>query len=182
MKGLLDRYGLNTVCESASCPNIGTCWNMGTLTIMILGEKCTRSCRFCDVDTDRPELPKQDEPEEVSEMLSLLNLNYAVITSVDRDDLSDGGANHWYQTLINIKQKCPELKVEALIPDFRGEERYVGRVCDAHPDIVSHNLETVASLQNIVRPQCRYEWSLKILEFVRLRLQQFYHIWHLIFS
>jgi len=167
LKGLLKRYGLNTVCESASCPNIGTCWDMGTLTIMILGDACTRSCQFCDVFTDRPQPPREDEPKEVAEMLSLLNLNYAVITSVDRDDLFDGGAEHWNQTLVGIKEKCPELKIETLIPDFRGNERHIGRVCEAGPDVLAHNLETVASLQATVRPQCRYEWSLKTLEIAR---------------
>jgi len=167
LKGLLKRYGLNTVCESASCPNIGTCWDMGTLTIMILGDACTRSCQFCDVFTDRPQPPRDDEPKEVAEMLSLLELNYAVITSVDRDDLTDGGAEHWNQTLIRIKEKCPELKIETLIPDFRGNERHIGRVCEAGPDVLAHNLETVASLQATVRPQCRYDWSLKTLEIAR---------------
>lgn len=164
LKGLLKRYGLNTVCESASCPNIGTCWDMGTLTIMILGDACTRSCQFCDVFTDRPQPLRSDEPKEVAEMLSLLGLNYAVITSVDRDDLPDGGADHWNQTLVRIKEKCPELKIETLIPDFRGDDRHIGRVCEASPDVLAHNLETVASLQATVRPQCRYEWSLKTLE------------------
>jgi lipoic acid synthetase len=169
LKGLLKRYGLNTVCESASCPNVGTCWDMGTLTLMILGDACTRACKFCDVLTERPNSPKADEPEEVAEMLSLLDLKYAVITSVDRDDLLDGGAEHWAQTIIKIRQKSPALKIEVLIPDFQGNEEHIGKVCEARPDVLAHNLETVASLQESVRPQCRYDWSLKTLEIANTR-------------
>ena len=167
LKALLNRYGLNTVCESASCPNIGKCWDMGTLTIMILGDSCTRSCQFCNVVTGRPQALNSKEPEDVAELLSLLDLNYAVITSVDRDDFTDGGADHWNQTLGKIRQKCRELKIEALIPDFRGNQKYISRVCDARPDVLAHNLETVASLQSKVRPQCCYEWSLKTLKIAR---------------
>ncbi len=169
LKGLLKRYGLNTVCESATCPNVGTCWDMGTLTLMILGDACTRACRFCDVSTERPMAPKEDEPEEVGEMLSLLDLNYAVVTSVDRDDLPDGGADHWAQTITKIRQKCPKLKIEILIPDFQGNEKHIGVVCESRPDVLAHNLETVASLQSSVRPQCRYDWSLKTLEIANSR-------------
>ncbi len=164
LKALLKRYGLNTVCESASCPNVGTCWDMGTLTLMILGDACTRACQFCDVLTERPLAPREDEPEEVADMLSFLDLKYAVITSVDRDDLPDGGADQWAQTITRIRQKSPELKIETLIPDFQGNEEHIGKVCEARPDVLAHNLETVASLQVSVRPQCRYDWSLKTLE------------------
>ncbi|MFQ5443588.1 MAG: lipoyl synthase [Nitrospinales bacterium] len=167
LKSQVTRHGLHTVCESASCPNIGTCWNAGTLTLMILGDDCTRSCRFCDVSTSRPLIPRREEPAEVAEMLHEMNIRYAVITSVDRDDLPDGGANHWAETLRKVRNKCPDMKVEALIPDFKGDSRWIGKVCEARPDVLAHNVETVASRQAEVRPQCRYEWSLKTLTVAR---------------
>ena len=169
LKSLLKKYELNTVCESASCPNMGICWGQGTLTLMILGDICTRSCRFCDVMTGRPAPPKAEEPEEVARLLSELDLRYVVITSVDRDDLSDGGAGHWAETLHAIRIQCPQIKLEALIPDFQGNENYLETICLSSPDVLSHNLETVASLQGRVRMQGRYEWSLKVLEFARSR-------------
>ncbi|GJL80164.1 MAG: lipoyl synthase [Nitrospinaceae bacterium] len=165
LKSLVRRHGLHTVCESASCPNIGECWDAGTLTIMILGDTCTRACRFCDVPTGNLQLPREEEPDEVAKMLSKLNLGYTVITSVDRDDLKDGGASHWAETLKAVKVHCPAMKVEALIPDFRGESSLVRTVCEAGPDVLAHNLETVPSLQAKVRPQCRYKWSLDTLYF-----------------
>ena len=167
LKSLVRQYALNTVCESASCPNIGECWDAGTLTIMILGGTCTRACRFCDVPTGHLQPPRVEEPEEVAVMLSHLNLRYTVITSVDRDDLADGGSRHWAETIRQVKGKCPGMKVEALIPDFRGDAGLIGEVCEAGPDILSHNLETVRSLQASVRPQCRYQWSLDTLAVAR---------------
>lgn len=163
LKALVRKHSLHTVCESASCPNIGECWDAGTLTTMILGESCTRACRFCDVPTGNLRLPKREEPREVAEMLAKLNLRYAVITSVDRDDLQDGGASHWAETLRAVRDKCPQMKVEALIPDFKGEFACIQTVCEAEPDVLAHNLETVPSLQATVRPQCRYKWSLDTL-------------------
>ncbi len=154
---------MNTVCESASCPNIGTCWDAGTLTFMILGESCTRACRFCDVPTGHLNLPDPDEPDKVAQSLSRLDLKFAVITSVDRDDLPDGGAGHWVKTIMAIRGRCPQIKIEALIPDFQGNRKLIQQVCEARPDVLAHNLETVESLQRQVRPQCRYEWSLKTL-------------------
>ena len=118
LKKLVDRYKLNTVCESASCPNIGSCWSSGTLTLMILGSTCSRACRFCDVPTGHMKQPRETEPIEVAEMLSMLGLSYAVITSVDRDDLFDGGAGIWAETIHCVKKLCSGMKVEALIPDF----------------------------------------------------------------
>ena len=167
LRALVRKHGLHTVCESASCPNIGHCWNSGTLTLMILGDRCTRACGFCDVPTGRPSPPRADEPEEVGAMLGQLPLRYAVITSVDRDDLADGGANHWACVIRAIRQKCPAVKVEALIPDFRGDRDAIATVCQAAPDVLAHNVETVASLQTKIRPQCRYRWSLKTLEIAR---------------
>ena len=163
LKRLVDRYGLNTVCESASCPNIGSCWSSGTLTLMILGSTCSRACRFCDVPTGHMKQPREAEPIEVAEMLSMLGLNYVVITSVDRDDLFDGGAGIWAETIHRIKELCPSMKVEALIPDFKGEFSLVNKVCQSKPDVIAHNLETVESLQSLIRPQCRYSWSLETL-------------------
>ena len=163
LKKLVDRYGLNTVCESASCPNIGSCWSSGTLTLMILGSTCSRACRFCDVPTGHMKQPRETEPIEVAEMLSMLGLNYVVITSVDRDDLYDEGANIWAETIHLVKEHCPGMKVEALIPDFKGKFSLVNKVCQSKPDVIAHNLETVESLQSLIRPQCRYSWSLETL-------------------
>jgi len=122
LKTLVEKHGLNTVCESASCPNIGDCWSAGTLTLMILGDTCTRSCRFCDVPTGSMKPPRIEEPTEIAEMLSKINLKYIVITSVDRDDLPDGGSDIWAQTIHQVKKKNPSMNVEALIPDFKGED------------------------------------------------------------
>ena len=163
LKSLVQKYNLNTVCESASCPNIGTCWDAGTLTFMILGDSCSRACKFCDVATGNLVTPNPYEPKILAETLSKLKLRYAVITSVDRDDLIDGGAEHWVQTIQQIRIQCPELKIETLIPDFQGKMNLVEKICEAKPDVLAHNLETVKSLQSAIRPQCRYDWSLNTL-------------------
>jgi len=163
LKSLVQKYNLNTVCESASCPNIGTCWDAGTLTFMILGDSCSRACKFCDVATGNLITPNPNEPKIIAETLSKLNLRYAVITSVDRDDLIDGGAEHWVKTIQNIRIQCPEIKIETLIPDFQGKMSLVEKICEAKPDVLAHNLETVKSLQSTIRPQCRYDWSLDTL-------------------
>ena len=164
LKSLLKESGLNTVCEAASCPNIGTCWDAGTLTFMILGDTCTRACQFCDVPTGNLSSPDPNEPDKIALSLSRLNLKFAVITSVDRDDLPDGGAGHWVKTIKAIRDLCPKIKIETLIPDFQGDTGLIRKVCDAYPDVLAHNLETVESLQRRVRPQCRYKWSLKTLK------------------
>ena len=163
LKSLVQKYNLNTVCESASCPNIGTCWDAGTLTFMILGDTCSRACRFCDVATGNMLAPDKDEPSRIAETLSKLDLRYAVITSVDRDDLIDGGAEHWVKTIQLIRARCPKMKIETLIPDFQGKMDLVEKICTANPDVLAHNLETVESLQSRLRPQCRYSWSLDTL-------------------
>ena len=163
LKSLVQKYNLNTVCESASCPNIGTCWDAGTLTFMILGDTCSRACRFCDVATGNMLAPDKDEPSRIAETLSKLDLSYAVITSVDRDDLIDGGAEHWVKTIQLIRARCPQMKIETLIPDFQGKMDLVEKICTANPDVLAHNLETVESLQSRLRPQCRYSWSLDTL-------------------
>jgi lipoyl synthase len=164
LKSMVEKYNLNTVCESASCPNIGTCWDAGTLTFMILGDTCSRACRFCDIATGNMLAPDSDEPRRISETLSKLELRYAVITSVDRDDLIDGGAEHWVKTIQFIRFKCPKMKIETLIPDFQGNTNLVEKICQAEPDVLAHNLETVESLQSQLRPQCRYTWSLDVLK------------------
>ena len=163
LKSLVQKYNLNTVCESASCPNIGTCWDAGTLTFMILGDSCSRACKFCDVATGNLVAPNPYEPKIIAETISKLNLRYAVITSVDRDDLIDGGAEHRIKTIQLIRIQCPQMKIEALIPDFQGKTSLVEKICEAEPDVLAHNLETVKSLQNAIRPQCRYDWSLDTL-------------------
>ena len=163
LKSLVQKYNLNTVCESASCPNIGTCWDAGTLTFMILGDTCSRACRFCDVATGNMLPPDTDEPSRIAETLSKLDLRYAVITSVYRDDLIDGGAEHWVKTIQLIRARCPQMKIETLIPDFQGKMDLVEKICTANPDVLAHNLETVESLQSRLRPQCRYSWSLDTL-------------------
>lgn len=163
LRTLVRKHRLHTVCESASCPNIGECWDKGTLTLMILGDHCSRACRFCDVATGPLGPVDPEEPRQVAQMLSRLNLKYVVITSVDRDDLPDGGAGHWARTLSEVRNACPELGVEALVPDFKADPSLVEQVCRAEPDVFAHNIETVASLQKRVRPQCRYDWSLKTL-------------------
>jgi lipoic acid synthetase len=130
---------------------------------MILGDSCSRACKFCDVATGNLIAPNSYEPKRIAETLSKLNLRYAVITSVDRDDLIDGGAEHWIKTIQLIRIQCPQMKIETLIPDFQGKTSLVEKICEAKPDVLAHNLETVESLQNTIRPQCRYDWSLDTL-------------------
>jgi lipoic acid synthetase len=169
LRELVHRLGLHTVCESASCPNIGECWNARALTIMILGEICTRSCQFCDVPNGRPLPPDPDEPRRVAEILAQLGLRHTVITCVDRDDLDDGGAAHWAATLRAIRARCPELTVEALTGDFQGDTAAVDAVLEAAPDVFAHNLETVPRLSRKVRVQARYERSYAVLGHARAR-------------
>ena len=161
---LVHENDLHTVCESAACPNIGECWSRKALTFMILGNVCTRSCGFCDVQTGKPLQVDEDEPRRVAEALSNLDLNYVVITSVDRDDLPDGGAGIWAETIRRTKKLCPELGVEVLTPDFKGNLSDVDHVLDAKPDCFAHNIETVAEMHRVVRPQAKYERSLAVLE------------------
>jgi lipoic acid synthetase len=161
--------GLHTVCESASCPNIGECWNRRSLTIMILGGICTRSCQFCDVPTGRPLPPDDDEPRRVAQILAELNLRHAVITCVDRDDLADGGAAHWAATIRAVKAAAPELVLEVLTGDFKGDTGAVDSVLAAGPDVFSHNLETVPRLSRQVRVQASYARSYAILRHAKSR-------------
>lgn len=160
---------LHTVCQSASCPNIGECWNNRALTIMILGDICTRSCRFCDVKTGRPLPVDTEEPMRVAQMLAALELDHTVITSVDRDDLKDGGASIWAATLDACHALAPWMSIEILVPDFKGNLDDVDAVVDARPDVFAHNLETVPRLSREVRVQARYDRSFAVLRHAAAR-------------
>ena len=166
---LVREQKLHTVCESASCPNIGECWTRRALTIMILGDICTRSCRFCDVTTGRPLPADPDEPRRVAETLAQLGLEHTVITCVDRDDMPDGGAAHWAETIRRVKAACPSMTLEVLAGDFKGDTSLVDVVLAAEPDVYAHNLETVPRLSRQVRVQASYPRSYKILEHARKR-------------
>jgi lipoic acid synthetase len=163
LKSRVRELGLHTVCESASCPNIGECWNRQSLTIMILGGICTRSCQFCDVPTGRPAPADPQEPEHVATMLAELGLRHAVITCVDRDDLKDGGAAHWAATIRAVKRRSPEMVLEVLTGDFKGDTGAVDVVLAAGPDVLAHNLETVPRLSRQVRVQASYARSYAVL-------------------
>ena len=169
LRRMVTELGLHTVCESASCPNIGECWSRRALTIMILGDICTRSCRFCDVTTGRPLPPDPDEPRRVAETLAALGLRHTVITCVDRDDLPDGGAAHWAETIRSVKARCPDMTLEVLTGDFKGRTDNVDTVLAAGPDVFSHNLETVPRLSREVRVQASYPRSYRVLEHAKSR-------------
>ena len=167
LRNAVHEQKLHTVCESARCPNIGECWTRKALTIMILGDICTRSCQFCDVATGKPLPPDPDEPRRVAEMLAALDLEHTVITCVDRDDLADGGAAHWAETIRRVKAASPRMSLEVLTGDFKGNTEHVDIVLEARPDVFSHNLETVPRLSREVRVQASYPRSYKILEHAR---------------
>ena len=169
LRARVHQLGLHTVCESASCPNIGECWNRQSLTIMILGGICTRSCQFCDVPTGRPLPADPDEPERVATILSELGLRHTVITCVDRDDLKDGGAAHWAATIGAVKRRSPEMTLEVLTGDFKGDTGAVDTVLAARPDVFAHNLETVPRLSRKVRVQASYARSYAILAHAKRR-------------
>jgi len=168
-RGIVSGHRLHTVCESANCPNVGECWSAGTATFMILGNVCTRSCGFCAVLTGRPPGLDPEEPERVAGAIARMGLRHAVITSVDRDDLPDGGAAAWAETIRAVRRAAPETKVEVLVGDFKGCEEDLATVLSARPDILAHNLETVPRLHRIVRPQARYERSLEVLARAKTR-------------
>ena len=163
LKGIIDQHRLHTVCQEASCPNMGECWSRGSATIMILGDTCTRSCGFCNVKTGRPATLDTDEPRRVAESLALMGLKHVVITSVNRDELPDGGAEIWAETVRRVHQACPGMSVEILVGDFCGDEKAIQVVCDSRPEIISHNMETVERMHPAVRPQARYDRSLAVL-------------------
>lgn len=166
---IVENHQLHTVCKSAQCPNMGECWSRGTATVMILGNICTRSCRFCAVQTGRPTELDLGEPARVAESIAKMDLKHAVITSVARDDLKDGGASVWAATIRAIHHRLPECAVEVLTADFRGQQEYLDLVLDACPDIFNHNLETVERLQRPIRKTARYDRSLWVLEHAKSR-------------
>ncbi len=167
LRDIMAKHKLHTVCQEATCPNIGECWSRGTATIMILGDTCTRSCGFCNVKTGRPEPPDPDEPANVAQSLRLMGLTHVVITCVDRDDLPDGGAVHWAETIRRTHDACPDLSVEVLVGDFKGDPDALQVVIDARPEILSHNMETVKRMHPTVRPQAQYERSLAVLKQIK---------------
>jgi len=167
VRGLVDNHKLHTICESGNCPNMGECWGEGTATFMILGNICTRSCAFCAVATGRPEAVDWDEPQRVAEAINLMRVKHAVITSVDRDELKDGGSIIWYNTIKAVKTLNPTTTLETLIPDFRGIPDQIQRVIDAAPEVVSHNMETVEQNTRKVRIQAKYRRSLDVLRMLK---------------
>ncbi|HWB19708.1 MAG TPA: lipoyl synthase, partial [Phycisphaerales bacterium] len=167
LKSIISEHRLHTVCEEASCPNIGECWSRGTATIMILGDTCTRSCGFCNVKTGRPPRLDLDEPRRVAESIALMNLKHIVITSVNRDELDDGGASIWAETIRRVHEACPQTSVEVLVGDFLGDRDAIQKVIDARPEILSHNMETVHRMHPAVRPQADYQRSLDVLKQIK---------------
>ncbi|MEO7274716.1 MAG: lipoyl synthase [Vicinamibacterales bacterium] len=164
LKGLMRDLGLHTVCEEANCPNIGECWNHGTATFMILGGTCTRSCGYCNVVHGTPQAANADEPVNVASAIHAMDLDYVVITSVDRDDLPDGGAGHFARTIAETRARLATCRIEVLIPDFKGDEQALRTVLEARPDVLNHNIETVPRLYRTARPGGRYERALQLLD------------------
>lgn len=167
LRGLVDKYKLNTICTSGSCPNMGECWGEGTATFMILGNVCTRSCGFCGVKTGRPETVAWDEPEKVARSIKIMKIKHAVLTSVDRDDLKDMGSIIWAETVKAVRRMNPTTTLETLIPDFQGIERHLDRIVEVSPEVVSHNMETVRRLTREVRIQAKYDRSLGVLKYLK---------------
>ncbi|WP_456382096.1 lipoyl synthase [Persephonella sp.] len=167
MKAMLRNLNLHTVCEEASCPNIGDCFGRKTATFMILGDRCTRKCSYCDVSHDRPLPPDPHEPENIAKAVKKLNLRYVVITSVNRDDLPDGGASHFASVVQTIRKEIPDCKIEVLIPDFLGDRRALETVAASKPDVINHNIETVPSLFPVVRHRGDYQRSLNVIRWIK---------------
>jgi len=167
LREILTEHRLFTVCEEAGCPNMGECWARGVATIMILGDTCTRACGFCNVKTGRPPALDRDEPRRVAESLSLMGLKHVVITSVNRDELPDGGAGIWAETILRAKEACPDMSVEVLIPDFEGNWAALQMVIDAQPHIINHNIECVKRMYPAVRPSAKYDRSIELLRRVK---------------
>jgi lipoic acid synthetase len=167
VRKLVDHYKLHTICESGNCPNMGECWGAGTATFMILGNICTRSCTFCAVATGRPTEYDVDEPKRVAEAIKLMQVKHAVITSVNRDELKDKGAEIWYQTVVETKKINPETTIETLIPDTKGNWDALYRMIEGGQEVVSHNMETISRLYRTVRPQAKYERSLEEIKRIR---------------
>ena len=167
VRNLVDQHKLHTICESGNCPNMGECWGEGTATFMILGNVCTRSCGFCAVATGRPDAVDWDEPQRVAEAIHLMKVKHAVLTSVDRDELKDGGSIIWHNTIKAVKALNPDTTLETLIPDFKGKAEDVQRIIDAAPEVVSHNVETVERLTRQVRIQAKYRRSMEVLKILK---------------
>lgn len=157
---------LHTICTSGNCPNIGECWNRGTATFMILGDICTRACKFCATKTGKPLPPDPEEPMRLAESIKTMNLKHCVITSVDRDDLTDGGSSFWAETIRCIKEVNPATTMETLIPDFDGKAEWLQKIIDAGPDVISHNVETVRRLTPVIRTKAKYEKSLDVISYI----------------
>lgn len=166
VKHAVEGNRLHTICTSGNCPNIGECWNAGTATFMILGDICTRACKFCGTKTGKPLPPDPMEPERLAESIRKMNLRHCVITSVDRDDLPDGGAAFWAETIRKVKEVNPGITMETLIPDFDGKPENIQIVIDASPDVISHNVETVRRLTPMIRTKAKYDRSLSVLEYI----------------
>ena len=169
VNSIVKKHGLHTICSSGMCPNIGECWGNGVATLMILGDICTRSCKFCATATGKPLPPDHNEPTKVARTVSLMGLSYCVITSVDRDDLPDHGAGHWRSTVMEIRRVNPNTTIEVLIPDFDGRPELIDLFLESEPDVVGHNLETVERLTPLVRTKASYRRSLKVLEHIAKR-------------
>ena len=166
VRRLVRENALNTICTSGNCPNIGECWNAGTATFMILGDICTRACKFCNTKTGKPLPPDQSEHQRLAETIRTMGLNHCVITSVDRDDLPDGGASFWANVIATIRSVNPGTTIEALIPDFDGEHENIDKIIIANPDIISHNVETVRRLTPHIRTRAKYGRSLGVIEYI----------------
>jgi lipoic acid synthetase len=167
LRELVDKYKLNTICQSGSCPNMGECWGEGTATFLILGNVCTRSCGFCGVKTGRPSEIDWEEPEKVARSVKLMKVKHAVLTSVDRDDLKDMGSIIWAETINAVRRISPQTTMETLIPDFQGTSKHIDRVLEAAPEVISHNMETVRRLTREVRIQAKYDRSLEVLRYMK---------------
>jgi lipoic acid synthetase len=166
VKSVVQNNDLHTICTSGNCPNIGECWNAGTATFMILGDICTRACKFCGTRTGKPLPPDPLEPVRLAESIKLMGLKHCVITSVDRDDLPDGGANFWAETIKKIKELNPGITIETLIPDFDGDHDSIQKVINAAPEVISHNLETVERITPLIRSRAKYSRSLDVIDFI----------------
>ena len=166
VKDIVAKNKLHTICTSGNCPNIGECWDSGTATFMILGDICTRSCKFCAVKTGKPESVDFEEPQRIAQSVKLMNLKHCVITSVDRDDLPDGGANIWAKTIVAIREANPNITIEVLIPDFSYDTKSLQMIVEAKPTIISHNLETTKRLTPLVRSKAKYNRSLQVLKYL----------------
>lgn len=167
VRSLVDQYNLHTICQSGNCPNMGECWGAGTATFMILGNTCTRSCSFCAVKTGRPPEYDEDEPRRVAEAIRLMEVKHAVITSVNRDELKDRGAEIWYQTVVAVKEQSPTTTIETLIPDVKANWDALDRMIAGGQEVVSHNMETVEALYRKVRPQAKYRRSLEQIKRIK---------------